>query len=347
VSRLTPFPYWGHSGFSAYRPRDVEEIDDYDPYIQPVAGSNRYATAVAASKLVTASVTSTYAVLCSGENWPDALGGSALAGALDGPVLLASRDRLPGDVARELQRLRVQNVKIIGGEAALSADVEAAVDRLSGVSVERISGRDRYDTAGAVAEATVDALGARGLGYDGAFYLATGESYPDALGAATVAAHAGRPILLSQPTTMPATTARTMRSIEATMAYIAGGTVAISRSVEASLTAFGVQETERIAGSDRYVTALRLAQHGAAEGLAWNDVALATGDGFADALAGAVTQARRGSPLVLTPSDRLCVAADWAVREHQDVVDRVTIYGGEAAVHPIVRRQIRWMMDEP
>ena len=92
---------------------------------------------------------------------------------------IGSADR--GLKGAEVDLVELRLADRLGGKAycifsGTVADVEAAVDRLSGVSVERISGRDRYDTAGAVAEATVDALGARGLGYDGAFYLATGES---------------------------------------------------------------------------------------------------------------------------------------------------------------------------
>ena len=131
------------------------------------------------------------------------------------------------------------------------------------------------------------------------------------------------------------------------MAYVAGGHGAIDSLTAGSLYDLGVWDVTRFAGSDRYGTSRRLANHGIDEGLDWDNVGLATGEGFADALAGAVLQARVGSPLVLTPSTRLCTDADWAVRNHLSVLDDVTIFGGEGAVQPIVRRQIRWIFDEP
>jgi cell wall-associated protease len=346
VMRLTPYPYWGHDDFFIYRHRNIREVNAYHNYIDEIAGADRYETAVAASKAVTSSAEATYAVVCSGENWPDALGGSALAGALGGPVLLTPSTWVPSVVTQELQRLGVQHVYLIGGEGALSAVVERKIDAVNGVTVERLGGSNRYETAALVASETVDAIVSGGGGYDGSSYLATGQAFPDALGAAAVAAYTGRPILLSEPNQMPSATARAIQSIEATMAYIAGGTGAVSSSVSANLTAWGVQDYERFAGSDRYSTSFRLAKHGIEEGMVWDNVAIATGMGFADALAGAVLQARTGSPLVLTRPNGLSSGADWAIRENPDV-EKVRVMGGEGAVEPVVRRQIHWLYEEP
>jgi len=57
-----------------------------------IAGANRYATAVAVSKKAFPAGADAV-VIATGENWPDALGGSALAGALGGPILLTRRPR--------------------------------------------------------------------------------------------------------------------------------------------------------------------------------------------------------------------------------------------------------------
>jgi len=347
VMRLTPYPYWGHDDFYIYRHKDIEEVNAYHNYIEEVAGADRYSTAVVASQAVTSSVEATYAVVCSGENWPDALGGSALAGAVGGPVLLTPSTRVPSVVTEELQRLGVQHVYLIGGEAAISASVASTIDAMDGLTVERLGGTNRYETAALVASKTVGAIESSGRAYDGSFYLTTGQAFPDAMGAAAVAAFAGRPILLSEPTTMPPATANAIRSIEATMAYIAGGTSAINTMTVAGLTEWGVQDYRRFAGSDRYDTSFRLAKHGIEEGMVWDHVAIATGMGFADALAGAVLQGRTGSPLVLTRPNGLSSGADWAIRENLDVVLKARIMGGESAVLPVVRRQIHWIYEEP
>lgn len=349
VMRLTRYPYWDQAGFSAYRPRDYTEIDDYAPYINAISGSNRYATAILASRLAFASNSATTAVLCSGENWPDALGGSALAGAVDGPVLLTHPTALSSGVAGELARLGVSDVLLIGGESAMSANVATSVENLPGVSVRRIGAANRYATAAVVASETINALAARGRTHDGGFYLATGDSYPDALGAATVAAHTGRPILLSHQDSLPAPTEALISTLPTgtASAFIVGGTSAVGAPVSDVLTGMGIGAIQRFGGADRYVTSYLLAEHGVAEGLSWSNVALATGSGYADALAGAVAQAKRGSVLQLTPSNCLVPSADRAIRDNLAEIAVVTIYGGESAISRTARRQIRWMMNEP
>ena len=347
VNRLTRYPYWDKEDVYAYRSRVITEVNDYGPYITPVAGSDRYATAVAASRLAFTDGTATRTVICSGETWPDALGGSALAGALDGPILLVRRTSLPGTVAEELARLGTTEVTIIGGVGAVDPVVAEALAALPGISVRRIGGADRYETAAMVASETVAAQVGSATPFDRTVYIATGATFADALGAAPVAAYTGRPILLSRPNTLPSVTAETIRSLEASTALVAGGEGALDSTVTAALEDAGATSIERFAGANRYETSLLLAKHGADEGLAWDDIAIATGTGFADALAGGVMQAKRGSMVVLTPPNRLAPAPDWAVREHVADIEKVTVLGGEGAVEPIVRRQLRWILDEP
>ena len=347
VLRLTRYPYWSKEDVYPYRSRVVTEINDYDPYITSVAGSDRYATAIAASKLAFPAGSATRTVVCSGETWPDALGGSALAGVLDGPVLLVRRMSLPGAVAQELARLGTTEVTIIGGVGAVDPAVADALAALPGITVRRIGGVDRYETAAMVASETVTVQVGSNTPFDRTVYVATGATFADALGAAPVAAHTGRPILLSRPSVLPSVTAEAIRSLEASTALVAGGEGALDSTVTASLGDAGASTVERFAGANRYETSLLLAKHGEDEGLAWDDIAIATGTGFADALAGGVMQAKRGSMVVLTPPDRLAPAPDWAVREHVTDIEKVTVLGGEGAIEPIVRRQLRWILDEP
>ncbi len=346
VERLTKYPYWNHAEVYAYRPRHVTEIDDYSGHIREISGTDRYGTALAASRHAFGSGEATSAVLCSGADWPDALGGSALAGALGGPVLLVGPDFVPAGLADELRRLGVTDVRIVGGEGAVSGSVAAAVEALPGVNVSRIGGRDRYETAALVASATVEASveGTETPRCD-AVYVATGEGFADALGAAAPAAHTHRPILLTRHDTLPAHTERALRSLEPSSAYIAGGHGAVETTVGAMIHEIADIRIDRFAGADRYETARLLAMHAEEEGLGIEGAAIASGSDFPDALAGGVMQARLGSVLLLTPSDRLVPAADWAIRDRLEDGERATVLGGEGALGPRVRRQIRWILD--
>lgn len=89
-------------------------------------GGDRYSTSIAvnASEFDTA----THVYVASGVGYPDALGGSALAGATSSPLYVVPPGCLPSRFIMELQHLGTTNLTLIGGPAALSpADEQLAV----------------------------------------------------------------------------------------------------------------------------------------------------------------------------------------------------------------------------
>ncbi len=92
-------------------------------------------------------------IVATGRNWPDALGGATLAGVLDAPILLVDTDALPAAVAAEITRLKATRAIVLGGTAAVSANVATAIDAIPGVAkVERIGGANRYLTSEMIAK---------------------------------------------------------------------------------------------------------------------------------------------------------------------------------------------------
>lgn len=124
--------------------------------------------------------------------WPDALSASTLAAHLEVPILLVRPGSVPEPVAAVLADLRPAVVRVVGGTAAVGAEVaEAASAAAGGADVERLAGATRYETSVAVADAAVEA------GLDAsAVWLATGHNFPDALAAGPAAARAGSPLVL-------------------------------------------------------------------------------------------------------------------------------------------------------
>ncbi|PKQ29034.1 MAG: hypothetical protein CVT60_07470, partial [Actinobacteria bacterium HGW-Actinobacteria-10] len=216
-----PYPFYNETGFTPRRFVGVD--DDYLDVIEPLYGPNRYDTSVHSSWLSFPGVGDAKAVvLASGENWPDALGGAALAGAADGPVLLTKRDTLPTSVRDEIDRLDVTRVYVLGGTASVSEPVAAAVDAIPGVSVTRIAGADRWETSALVARETKQVLTTAGRSSQGA-YIVTGRTFPDALAVSPVAYKTARPILLTDPSYLPTITAETITSLGVMNARLIGG----------------------------------------------------------------------------------------------------------------------------
>lgn len=162
--------------------------------------------------------------------------------------------------------------------------------------VGRLEGFNRYDTAAQVSNSGFP---------DGAqiVFIASGESFPDALAAGPAAAAVGAPVLLSGRTALPPSTIEELVRLRPRAIYVIGGTVAIDDTVLNTLGSYIVGTgafpiAQRVAGGDRYQTAVAISQRFFAGGAAKVHVASALG--FADALSGGAAAAKAPGPILLT-----------------------------------------------
>ena len=276
-----------------------------------IAGSNRWETAVKISQEGWTSAGTV--VLANGRNYPDALAGVPLAHALNAPVLLTEADSLVAATKAEIVRLGAAKVIILGGTGVISDDVAEELEDL-GLAVERISGADRYETAAAIAAQVAPA------GVD-TVVLAYGRGYADALAAASYAAVNGYPILLTEKNSLPDATKKAIEDLGATNVIVVGGT-----GVIAANTVSGLPGVTRVSGSNREATSVALAEHFAPQ---TNMFFIATGDGFADAITGAVLAAKEGTGILLVRSSFPSVVGDFFGAAN--VVEAI-VFGGTGVV---------------
>lgn len=184
-------------------------------------------------------------------------------------------------------------------------------------TAERIAGAERYQTAAQLA--------LRAPRGSGRVWLATGEDYPDALSAAAV----GEPVVLVRPGDVPAPSASALRTINPDEVIAVGGAGAVSDATLTSAGSHGSARTARVAGPDRFATAVAVSRraHGSGSGVVW----LATGLGFADALSAGPVAAAEDAPLLLVWPDRLTpeVRAELARLAPEEIV----VVGGRGVVH--------------
>jgi putative cell wall-binding protein len=286
-------------------------------------------------------VGSSTAIIASGRNFPDALGASALAGALFCPVLLTEPGSLPGVIKDEVVSLGATEIIIVGGTSAVSDTVMNQLKALPGRTVERIAGDDRYETAQLVAERTVAEAGPSW--YDGEVFLATGTDFPDALAVAPLAAWNKKPILLVKPDAIPSATTAAFDTLAVQRVKVLGGEAAVGPEVYQSLEdKFLEDNVDRLHGANRYATAAAIAQYGVDNlGLEWDRVGFATGLNYPDALAGGAVQGLHGSVILLTRPTLLESAPQQKLVDNAFSIYEVRYYGGARAIEQPVRDQIR------
>lgn len=98
--------------------------------VQRLAGASRYETAAAISAGTFGSADTVF--LATGANFPDALGGGPVAGAVPGPLLLVTAASIPSAAANELRRLDPDRVVVLGGTGAVSDAVVSQVRTILG-----------------------------------------------------------------------------------------------------------------------------------------------------------------------------------------------------------------------
>ncbi|MGL4730681.1 MAG: cell wall-binding repeat-containing protein [Clostridium sp.] len=201
-----------------------------------LAGQSRYESAIAVSKEGWNS--SENAVLVNGSALVDALSATPYAKMKKAPILLTEKANLTDATRKELLRLDVKNVTIVGGEGVVSEKVKKTLNDM-GIKVERLSGENRFDTSIKVAKeldtksvAVVNGLNGR---------------LADAMSVAAPAAQNDMAIILTDGKNGEAAE-KFIKDNKINNTYVVGGQAAISNDVKENLKA------QRLGGKNRAET---------------------------------------------------------------------------------------------
>ena len=299
-----------------------------------LSGANRYATAAAVSRAhFAANVPVAY--VATGLNFPDALAAGAAAGKQGGPILLTEPTRLPVETRDELTRLSPQRIVVLGGTTVVTASVASALDAYTAGPVTRLAGADRYGTAVAVSRAGF----APGVP---AVFVATGESFPDALSAGPAAIRRGGPVLLTTRNAVPQVVRDELARLRPQRIYLLGGASAVSSGVGQTLQAYTAAPVVRLSGVDRFATSVAVSRTFFSRPPA---AYLATGFNFPDALSAVPAAGRAGAPLLLIGPATVptVVRADLT----RLFPPRCYLIGGTAVIGNAVVSQLNALLGKP
>ena len=264
-----------------------------------IAGEDRIATSIEISKALFNE--SDNVVLASGFNFADALSAGQLAAALNAPLIL-SDENMDLRVKEEIANLKPKNMYIVGGENALSSNIEESVkSAVNDINIERLKGNNRYETSVKVMEKTKEFIDAEYL------LIASGKNFPDALSATSFMADHKALMVLSDGNSYPKSDLKE---------------IAIGGVNQLPLNGF---TGERIAGKDRYQTSLALAKKSFENN---ENAILANSKVFADSLSAVSIAKNYKAPIILTDNENLTQSA----KNYLENMKSVTIVGGEKSV---------------
>ncbi len=282
---------WGYNGSGQigdgstyHRDSPAQCVLAQDAIYYRLAGANRDDTAIAVSQEGW-----TYGakavILARDDDFPDALTSVPLAYMLDAPILLTNPNSLNADTKAEIDRLHPDNIYILGSTAAISSSIEQTLK--AQYNVTRLGGKDRFETAANIALFLKD----KGFVNSNQAVVAYGLNFPDALAISSLAAQQHLPILLTQTDSLPDVTKNTLQALGVSKTIVVGSSVVISDQVASKLP-----NCTRYGGANRYETDVAIVSNMKADS---NNIFVATGENFPDALAGAALAARTNSPIIL------------------------------------------------
>lgn len=249
--------------------------------VERIGGINRYETCVNISKK--SFDNSDVAILASGQKVHDALTSGGIAAKLKAPLLLTKKDTLPNVVMDELKRLKVKRVIFVGGEQSISKSLENQLAKT--FKVQRVSGKDRYETSIKLAEELN-----KGSKQEN---IIVNANTVDALSAGPVAAKLNRSIILTDGKNLPEGS-KSVVDINSSSNIMIGGTD--------SMNIKGLKG-DRISGINRYETSTKIAEKYYQGN---NDkVVLANGTNYIDALSAINLVLSKKAPVLLAKTDAL------------------------------------------
>jgi len=212
-----------------------------------------------------------------------------------------------------------------------------------------LSGDDRFATAASISKDTY--LGKNETPKDandtrkpaGAVVLVGENAIVDGLASAPLAHQEDAPVLLTKANEIPAETMNEIKRLVDNGAdiYLIGGTTTISKDVEKQLISELNASINRVSGADRYATSSAIAEE--LTGSTNKQAYIVGGEGLADAMNIAPIAAKEGSPILVTPSDKLGKDAKDTLKDLKTAskLDKVTVVGGESKVTTKVLKDIK------
>lgn len=274
------------------------------------------------------------AIVATKDGYLDALAASGLAGISGGPVLLTDGSSLSTQTARLLASLKPSTVYVAGGKAviddAVLGQIATAAD-IDGSAVRRLAGAGATDTAVALYEEAIREWSTTCI-------VATCDSFQDALSIAPYAYAMHAPIFLTSPKSdvLPRNALDAIEGGGFSNVIIVGGTAAVSKDVESQLAGKNIT---RLAGPGAYDTSLMIATWELANGMRADGMALATGEGYWDALTGAALCGRNSAILVLADDTRQ-ICLDGVVTANAASITTAFVFGGDKVVTPALETRL-------
>lgn len=289
-----------------------------------ISGPDRYATSVEMSKkLYDRSDT---VILVNGEASPDALASVPLSSILKSPILLVKKNEIPNNVMDEIKRLGAKKIIIVGGVDSISKTMESNL--LKGFDIERVSGKDRYETSVKIAEKFYSKKYLRKA------IIVNGINLVDAISIPSLNNEDISPILLVNNVDSQEKAEKLIKNKNITDVFVIGGNKKLFDVKDSNV------KVRHLSGDDRYQTLLMLA----AEKSKINEVIITSGIKYIDALTVGTYAINNNTVVLVTKGDKL--DSDIKMFVEKSKVKKAVIVGGEQTISSNLEKELNELINQ-
>lgn len=268
--------------------------DSENKEIKTLAGETRFETATAISKEGWKDGADKV-ILVNGYSMIDGIAATPLASLYDCPILLTNRNDVPKSTMDEIKRLNPSEVVLIGTDDVTGDNlINTLKGNISNLSVNRIGGIDRYETALLIAKEIAKYKPIENI------YVANGFKEADAL---SVASHAGeevQPIILTDTYKMEDEVYNWIKSKGIKNAYFIGDEEVVGDNIIEKVNGITSNDVKgnRLGGIDRQETNAKVIEKFYNES-SYNALFVSKSDPLVDALTAGPLAAKLKSPIVM------------------------------------------------
>ncbi|MEG0249909.1 MAG: cell wall-binding repeat-containing protein [Peptostreptococcus sp.] len=279
-----------------------------------ISGNNRYSTAVEISKKLE---NSQNIIITSGSNYIDALSATVLANATNSRILLVDNGKIDKKTLAEIERVSPEKIYILGGEKSVPKEIESVLSNKYN-NIDRISGRNRYETSMKIAEKISEIVEIK--------EVAVASNEADLISASSYC-KGNIPIILIDSKNPNTDYINSRKEVKKT---VFGG----EKSVNAD-TYKKIGASSRISGNNRYTTAIEVAKLNPENTKAY----VASGENIIDALTLGPLANQDNANIIL--SRKIGLSKETIPYVENRYKENITIVGGNNSVPDDVFRKIK------
>lgn len=269
-------------------------------------------------------------ILVNRNKFPDAISATNISQG-QYPVLYTREGYVNQETIETLQAMPLNEIYILGGKSSINDSVAKQLKDATGVKVTRISGENRY-------VANSNAVRAN-FKQNNHVVIASGEVYADALYGVSYANTIDAPVILTRQNRLESSTINLLKELKVNRVTIIGGPVTVTTAVEDQLNQLGISH-QRIAGKNRYIGSAEVA---AASYNNPENVIIASGEVFSDALVSAPLAQKLNAPILLVRKNRMENSVETYLLNNATSINNIYIQGGHLTIqnslmNPILER---------